>query len=252
MSASSHTDDVRTESSVRSDTSRDSALDHVSVAATGSVPGGHLLPAEEPSRNRLLSPVNAAELKLDIWTPRLTPLEALVSQFLAPGVFGAILFFMLDRTDWAVAARRDNLVGGSTWPAMLGQAGLAFLLATFWLDMFRRQQTGSGQAGVWLDAISTILLGFATVWIGNSLWPALALALVGVACLARSVADWQARSALGRDVALSSCGMTVAQIAIVLTAIVSSGSPETQAIAVIACAVVGLMAEAVAEQPAPG
>lgn len=239
MSAPSLTDEARTESSAGSS----AAMPH----ATGF--DSTQTPSDTSVKNRLSRQPALGELKLDVWAPRLTPLEALVSQFLAPGMLGAILFFMLDRTDWAVAARRDSLVGGGLWPPVLGQGGLAFLLGTFWLDMYRRQQTASGQAGVWLDALSTIFLGAATVWIGSQLWPALALSLVGMACLARSVADWQARSALGREVALSSCGMTVTQIAIVFSAILAGGSPETQAIAVIACAVVGLMAEAIAEQP---
>lgn len=215
-------------------------------------PGSSGASTETATRNRLAPVPALADLKLDVWSARLTPLEALVSQFLAPGVLGAILFFMLDRTDWATAAHRDHLVGGPIWPAILGQGGLAVLLATFWLDLFRRQQEAAGQAGVWLDAVSVLFLGLATVWIGSLLWPSLPLALVGVACLARILADWQARAALGRDIALSSCGLAATQLAIVLTGIFTGGAPETQAIAVIACAVVGIMAEAIAEQPAQG
>ncbi len=238
MSAPTVTDEVRAVLANRSDTP--AAESH----------GSSSLSPETAPRNRLTTAPALADLKLDVWSPRLTPLEAMVSQFLAPGILGAILFFTLDRTDWATAAHRDHLVGGPIWPAILGQGGLAVLLATFWLDMYRRQQGSAGQSGVWLDAASVLLLGLATVWVGSPLWPSLPLALVGAACLARILADWQARAALGRDIALSSCGLTVTQLAIVLTGIFTGGAPETQAIAVIACAVVGIMAEAIAEQPA--
>jgi hypothetical protein len=222
----------------------DATGSHAAPPALATGQPRHLLTAPDAATISLADP-----LRLDVWSPRITPLEALVSQFLAPGMLGAILFFVLDRTDWTQAARGDNFVGGgATWPAVLGQVGLAGLLATVWLDMFRRQQSSAGQAGVWLDGLAVLSLGAATVWVGNVLWPAIALSLVGLACLARVCADWQARTALGRDVAASSCGLACAQIIILLAAISSGGSPETQAISILACVVVGLMAEAVAQQ----
>jgi hypothetical protein len=233
-------------------TPADAMVAHVTPSETAREPKHVLTSADPVATARPAESFTgslADPLRLDVWSPRLTPVEALVSQFLAPGMLGAILFFLLDRTDWTQAAQGDNFVGGgATWPAALGQLGLAGLLATVWLDMFRRQQSSAGQAGVWLDGLSVLALGAATVWVGNSLWPALALSLVGLACLARVCADWQARTALGRDVAASSCGLACAQIAILLAAIVSGGSPVTQAIAILACVVVGLMAEAVAQQ----